>query len=700
MLYRQGYFTQEIDNHGNQIAKYIPSDFSNLPIRMAEDTKGDSVEVSIEAPGRVIYLKVWVADVGRITLYLLDSDLEKNTEHDRRITHQLYGGDLANRLLQEMVLGIGGVRAHRALSLNPTIWHINEGHAAFQILERCRELVSEGHDFYTALEAVAANTVFTTHTPVPAGHDMFDHRMLSHYLSELVGSLKISMAELLALGQSLDSGNLFNMTALALRCSRFHNGVSRIHGRVAASMERYVWPEITPEENPLRYVTNGVHVPTFLSNEWASSFDLQFGGGWRTELLNPDYWHCIQAIPNYGFWNVRQLLKEKMLEAVHGRLVEQHRRNGISESQIRRLTNYINPRNTDVLTVGFARRFATYKRATLIFSDHGRLKRLLNNIERPMVLIFAGKAHPNDLEGQDFIRRIYEFSQHPDFEGKVIILENYDIALARKLVTGVDVWLNNPAYPLEASGTSGQKAGINGVLNLSVLDGWWDECFNGNNGWAITPHDERFAPEFRDREEARELLDLFENEVIPLYYKRDGQGYSEPWVQKSKNAMESTIPQFNALRMTREYLVNFYMPAIQQGKRLCANMLDPASELASWKKKIRKAWSHLRIERIDAPTTCMYKNEPFEVKVAVDLAGLSPSDVMIDCIIGCDECSGCFTRNACATFQYLEQRDDGRALFGLSMMLSDTGMLSYKVRIYPYHDLLSQRFEVGHMLWL
>lgn len=700
MLYRQGYFTQQIDSHGNQQAQYKPSRFLDLPVQPALDGNNEPLQISIQVPGRSIQLQVWVARVGHNNLYLLDSDLASNREEDRRITYQLYGGDSTNRLLQEMVLGIGGVRAKRALGLNPTVWHINEGHAAFQVLERCRELVMQGLTFAAALEAVSANTVFTTHTPVPAGHDIFDHRLIEFYFSDFIADLGISMEHFLSLGSSPVNSHGFNMTALALRGSRFHNGVSRIHGQVASEMERYIWPQIEPEENPIRHVTNGVHVPTFLANEWVNMFDLQFGGGWRTELLNPDFWRKTWDIPYHSFWSVRQSLKAKMLEAVYERSVEQQRRNGISESQIRRLTRYIKPRKTDILTIGFARRFATYKRATLIFADRARLSRLLNDPDQPVVLIFAGKAHPSDHPGQEFIRQIHLFAHDPEFEGRIILLEDYDMALARKLVTGVDVWLNNPAYPLEASGTSGQKAGINGVLNLSVLDGWWDEGYNGVNGWAITPHGPQFSPDFRDREESNELLDVLETEVVPLYYERDGHGFSVEWIEKSKNAMESLIPAFNAQRMVMDYLRDFYNPAIRHGQLLHDNEYQQAKEVAIWKHRVRECWPHVRAERVDAPADSMFRDDTFEVKVAIDLAGLAPADISVDCLVGTLDRDGQFERHSCFQLTSEEQLPDGRALYTLSVTLADSGKQCYKLRLYPYHPSLGQRFETGAMIWL
>lgn len=700
ILYRQGYFNQQIDSNGNQIAQNSTSIFADLPVRRALDASGNPVQVSVEVPGRSICLNVWIARVGHIDLYLLDSDLETNREEDRRITYQLYGGDKTNRLLQEMVLGIGGIRAKRAMGFAPTVFHINEGHAAFQVLERCRELVKQGHDFNAALEAVASNTVFTTHTPVPAGHDIFDHRLIEHYFSEYVGELKISMGEFLALGASPVAEHGFNMTALALRGSRFHNGVSRIHGRVASEMERYIWPQIEPKENPIRFVTNGVHVPTFLASEWANLFDLQFGGGWRNELLHPEFWNQIRDIPNHSFWSVRQSLKAKMLESVLDRSAQQMRRNGVSESQIRRLTHNIKPRKTDILTLGFARRFATYKRATLIFADPQRLARLLNDPERPVVLIFAGKAHPSDQPGQEFIRQIHRYSRDPLFEGRIVLLEDYDMSLARKLVTGVDVWLNNPAYPLEASGTSGQKAGINGVLNLSVLDGWWDEGYNGENGWAITPHGSQFSPDFRDREEANELMDVLEHEVIPLYYHRNGHGFSVEWIEKSKNAMQSLIPAFNAQRMVMDYVQGFYSPAIQHGRQLTADSYRLAKELAAWKFKVRQCWPSVAMRRMDTPIKQIFRDDTFQVKIAVNLNGLEPSDVVVDCLVGVQDKEGSFQRHSCYPLTYLERNEHNEAIYSLGVMLTQPGNQRYMLRAYPYLSSLGQRFESGFMIWL
>lgn len=700
LLYRQGYFTQTIDGHGNQVAHYTPTNFADLLISPAVDAEGAEVHVRVDIAGRQVMLKVWQAKAGHITLYLLDSDLPQNSEHDRSITYQLYGGDAHTRIQQEIALGIGGVRALRALGLQPNAWHINEGHAAFQILERCRELVAQGMEFDAALELVAAGTVFTTHTPVAAGHDIFDYDLISNHFDGYIKELGISREQFLRLGDGADHHSGFNMTTLALRGSRFHNGVSRIHGGVASHMESYVWPQVPPEENPIRYVTNGIHVPTFLAREWASVFDMRFGGEWRNELLSEEYWERIDHIPDHSFWSLRQSLKSELINDVRQRVVLQYRRNGASDAQIRRVTRHLDPDDTDVLILGFARRFATYKRATLLFSDPERLARLLNQKQRPVVLVFAGKAHPSDMPGQHLIQVIHEFSRKPEFEGKILLLEGYDLALARKLVTGVDVWLNNPEYPLEASGTSGQKAGINGVINLSVLDGWWGEAYNGENGWAIAPHGPQHDAEFRNREESRELLDILEHEVIPLYFHRNGHGYSEGWVRMSKQSMKTILPRFNAQRMVMDYVRDYYGRAVRQGERLAAERARPARELAAWKKKIRERWPKVRLRRSDDSPTAIPAGTRFPIRVRARLEGLSPEDLRVECLVGVEQRDGRFDLHRSYLLEPSGAAADGEVEFAIDLEPPLSGLQHYKLRMYPYHALLSHPFETGFMLWL
>ncbi len=701
MLYRQGYFTQTIDGQGNQVAHYTPTHFPDLPIVPAVGANGAEVHVKIELPERQVTLKVWQAKAGRITAYLLDSDLPENSDADRRITYQLYGGDINTRIQQEIVLGIGGVRALRAIGLSPTIWHINEGHAAFLILERCRELIAEGLDFDSALEAAAANTVFTTHTPVPAGHDIFDQQLMQSYFNGFVKQLGISMEYFLSLGAAPANPGAFNQTALALRGSRFRNGVSRIHGDVAARMSAFIWPQISPEENPVGYVTNGVHVPTFLAREWINLFDMRFGSGWRNELLNEAYWEQIDHIPAHSFWSLRQSLKSEMLDDVRRRALLQYRRNGYSESLIERLTEYLSPSQIDTLVIGFARRFATYKRATLIFTDPARLARLLNDAKHPGLLIFAGKAHPHDIPAQSLIKVIHEYSLKPEFQGRIILLEGYDQALARKLVTGVDVWLNTPEHPLEASGTSGQKAGINGVINLSVLDGWWGEGYNGENGWAITPHGPGYDAAYRNREEAQELLDTLEKRVFPLYYARNGHGYSDGWVRMSKASMKSLIPRFNAERMVMDYVRKYYTYARRQRKVMSGNQYARAKEIAAWRRKIDRSWPRVRLRRLDQPVQEIIAGSVLPIRVGAFLNGLTPEDVLVECLVGTESESGEFIKHEAHVFTAgALDPATGEAEFRLDLKPRLPGLQFYRIRIMPFHPCLSHRFEAGYMLWL
>ena len=700
ILYRQGYFTQTIDEHGNQVAHYTPTDFQQLPLEQVTDASGKPLVVDVDMHDRKVYLHVWKARAGHITLYLLDSDLEENQDHDRVITYQLYGGDKSTRIQQEIVLGIGGVRALRALGISPTVWHINEGHSAFQILERCRECVVKGHDFSTALELVAAGTVFTTHTPVAAGHDIFDHELISGYFRDYIEDLGIDMQRFLELGSTPGNPGTFNQTALALRGSRFHNGVSRVHGGVAAKMEGYVWPQVPHEENPIKYVTNGVHLPTFLAREWSNLYDMRFGRAWRDELLNAEYWERIDEVPDHSYWSLRQSLKAELLDNVLHRALLQHRRNGCSESLMERLTRNLSPGDSDILTIGFARRFATYKRATLLFSDPERLKRLLNDSDRPVLLIFAGKAHPHDVPGQELIRTIHQYAMEPDFMGKIIMIEGYDLALARKLVTGVDVWLNTPEYPLEASGTSGQKAAMNGVINLSVLDGWWAEGYQGDNGWAIAPHEPHFELGYRNHEESSELMDLLEHEVIPLYYERNTQGFSEGWVNKSKASMKSSIPNFNAQRMVRDYIRNHYAPASRQSRAFVVDNCREARELAVWKERINRHWHEVSLRRIDDSSDAIMAGENLRIRVAAKLGGLTQDDVIVECIVGTDSAHSEFTARESIRFAAAGTNTEGESIFELDLEPPLSGLQYYKLRMYPSHSSLSHPFETGLIIWL
>ncbi|MCG5527017.1 MULTISPECIES: alpha-glucan family phosphorylase [Halorhodospira] len=699
LLYRQGYFIQSIDHEGRQVAHYVPTEVAQLPAYPRQDGDGEELRVAVDFPGRSVQLRIWSVRAGHVRLYMLDSDVPENTPEDRSITYQLYGGGTEMRIKQELCLGIGGVRALRKLGVAPTVWHLNEGHSAFQLVERCREWVAAGVDFVTAMEAVAGGSVFTTHTPVAAGHDIFDPEMVREYLGAALGDSGLDIDALLALGNGRAEQPGFNMTSLALRGSRFHNGVSRIHGRVASEMEARIWPDVPAQENPIHAITNGVHVPTFLAQEWGNLFDQRWPA-WRSELSNEAFWSVVDELPDHRYWSMRQSLKSQMLRDVCARVEARCKRNGMAEAMIRRMTRFIRDPEADVLVLGFARRFATYKRALLIFRDLERLKQLLNDPERPMILIFAGKAHPHDEQGQEMIRRIHELTLDPDLIGRLLLLENYDMALARKLVTGVDVWLNNPEYPLEACGTSGQKAAINGVVNLSVLDGWWDEGYAGDNGWAIYPHAPGFDPEYRDGEEARDLLDTLAGEVAPLYFDCGERGYSAGWVQMSKASMRSTLPRFNAQRMVMDYVRDLYGPAARHHRRLTDEELAGAAGLAAWKEHVRACWDGTALELIDEAPDALRHGEPLRLRVKAQLNGLGADDVTVECRFSPVPHPRDPGQTQRFVFSPTGGDDDGDPLFSLDIQPRLNGLQYFRICMYPSHPLLGHPLELGRMRWL
>ncbi|MDL0429516.1 alpha-glucan family phosphorylase [Marinobacter sp. TBZ242] len=697
LLYQQGYFIQSIDAQGQQIARYQSHSSDELPITpVIKD--GEVLRISVPFPGRNVIARVWEARVGHIRLYLLDSHTDENSHEDQQLTLQLYGGDESTRISQEMLLGIGGTRVLEALGLQPTVWHINEGHAAFQILERCRQTMAGGLSFEAALEAVAGATLFTTHTPVAAGHDIFPRDLVYHALGSYLEESGLDFEKVFALGANGDSES-FNMTGLGLRGSRFHNGVSRIHGGVAASMEGGIWPQVPPEENPIGYITNGVHVPTFLAPEWSSLFDIQ-APTWKSELRNPPFWEFIDQIPDYHYWSVHKALKQQMAEYIVRCLKRQHKRNGIGHSVTERMTRPLVSPEKDTLVIGFARRFATYKRATLIFSDLDRLEQIVTNPDRPVVLVFAGKAHPRDKPGQQLIKVIHDLSMHPSLMGHLILLEDYDQAMARRLLSGVDVWLNTPEYPKEASGTSGEKAALNGALNLSVLDGWWGEGYDGKNGWGIPPRDTELDAEFRNAEEARDLIDMLEFEVVPLYYERASQGYSKGWVKRSKASMKTITPRFNSQRMVMDYVTNYYQTASSHGARLMADGGRLASELADWKSRVREAWQGVTLGVVGCVESHCPHDGTVDLRVEAVLNGLSADDVRVECLVR-PECTGTHKTSGPASFFLKpESEADGRTVFATQVQPSYPGLQTLRLRMYPYHQALGHPLEMGAMLWV
>jgi len=694
LLYRQGYFSQRIDGDGAQIATYADSNFEDLPISPAMRSDGTEVHVQIEFPGRIVEAKVWRAKVGHISLYLLDTNLECNQETDRHITHQLYGGDKHTRIQQEIVLGIGGMRALRELGKKPTVFHMNEGHAAFLVLERMRQKVKAGLSYEAAIEAVAANTVFTTHTPVPAGHDHFPAAMIWDYLSQCCTDLGVGHEKFMRLG---GGGSDFNMTRLALIVSRYHNGVSRIHGGVSSQILSDMWPQIRPEESPMDYITNGVHVPTFLAEEWQALFDSQLGYEWRRRMTEVSYWQRLDDLSDHQFWTVHQALKSQLLQYVRGVLTQQHLRNHGSPAHLDRILKLADPLNPNVLVIGFARRFATYKRAALLFENMDWLRSLVNEADRPVLFLFAGKAHPADRPGQELIRRVHQLSCQPEFEGKILMLEGYDLNLARRLVSGCDVWLNNPIYPLEASGTSGMKAAMNGVLNLSVTDGWWDEGYDGTNGWAIKPAPEWYDDARRDGEDSRTLYELLQDKVIPLYYERNDLGYSPGWVQMAKRSIATLLPQFSSLRMVTEYVHKFYIPAAEGGRSVHEQAYAGAHALAAWKSQVQVVWDGVSVRNLsDMPRQMVFGDE-MALRVAVNLAGLSPEDVRVELLLS--RGFGAHKVHNEVRFAYVGM-EGAEAIYQMTYQPSWCGRMEFRVRVYPHHALLTHRFETGRLLWL
>jgi len=552
LLYQNGYFRQSVDADGFQQHIYPRYDFARLPVQPVQAPNGGALTVTVDLPGRVVQAQVWKAQVGRVSVLMLDTDIPANDPADRPITGILYVRGREMRLCQEIVLGVGGVRALRALNIHPAVWHMNEGHVAFLGLERAREKVLRGDGLDEALKSVARNAVFTTHTPVPAGNESFDRNLVRKYLEFLAQDTGSDANEVLRLG--MEQGT-FNLTVLAIRLSSSVNGVSALHGTVSSAMWRHLWPG-TPA-SPVSSVTNGVHTPTWIGPEMRSLYVHHLGGDWEDQLFQPDYWKGVHAISDGEVWSAHRAQKERLVRFVRERVRAQSARHGASPDDLRSVENLLSPQ---ALTIGFARRFATYKRAILVLSDIARLRNLVLDEQRPVQIIFAGKAHPADREGQESIRRLFLLTQG-ELKGKIVFLEDYDIDMARMLVQGCDVWLNTPRRPLEASGTSGEKAPVNGGINLSILDGWWAEGYRGDNGWAIGEHVTDLSPENQDREDAASLFRLLEEEVVPTFYDQDSDGVPHRWVERMKASIESVVPRFSANRMLRDYVEKFYLPA-------------------------------------------------------------------------------------------------------------------------------------------
>ncbi|MDR0395353.1 MAG: alpha-glucan family phosphorylase, partial [Tannerella sp.] len=595
LLYRYGYFTQSLSMDGQQIANYEAQDFSKLPLTQVTATDGSPMTLEVPFNDRIVYTHVWKVGIGRIPMYLMDTDIPENSEWDRPITHQLYGGDWENRMKQEYLLGIGGILLLNKLGIKKQIYHCNEGHAAFINVQRLVDYIEKDKlEFNEALEVVRASSLYTVHTPVPAGHDYFDESLLGKYMGHFPQKLGISWQEFIDMGRTNPgSHEKFNMSTFALNTCQEANGVSLLHGKVSQEMFAPIWKGYFPQELHVGYVTNGVHMPTWMATEWKKYCYKKFDHNFIKDQSNKEIWKQIQQSPDEEIWMIRRVLKRKLIEYIKAQYTESWLKNQGDPSKVVTILDRINP---DALLLGFGRRFATYKRAHLLFTDLDRLAKIVNNEKYPVQIVFTGKAHPADGGGQGLIKHIVEISRRPEFLGKIIFLENYDMRLARRLVSGVDVWLNTPTRPLEASGTSGEKAEMNGVLNLSVLDGWWYEGYKEGAGWALTDKRTYDNQQYQDQLDAATIYHLLEDEVIPLYFAKNSKGYSPDWVQYIKNSMSQIAPDYTMKRMMDDYYNRFYNKLATRSEALTGNYFAEAKSVANWKKEVAAHWDSFQIE--------------------------------------------------------------------------------------------------------
>ena len=696
-LYPQGYFTQRIDPTGRQQAEYEKIDFAEMPVTAALDPQGNDVLIQVDLPGRTVYAKVWRIQVGRIPIFLMDTDVSRNAPQDRELSARLYGGDREMRISQEVVLGIGGVRAVRALGYTPAIWHMNEGHSAFLGLERIRELVQgQGLTFDEAAESVRANTLFTTHTPVPAGNDAFAFELVEKFFWQYWGQLGIDRERFIGFArQELPWGPQYSMTVLAIRLSAYANGVSKLHGEVSREMWQFLWPNTPIAQTPIGHITNGVHTKTWLAKELKTLYTQYLPSNWLEKVDDPATWAALDTVPDGELWAIHEARKERMVEMVRDRMRRQYLRYGEGPRRIQEAEGLLNPH---ALTLGFARRFATYKRATLIFKDEARLLRLLNNPERPVQIVFSGKAHPADEPGKGLIQQIYSISQRPEFSGKIVFVENYDMNVARHLIAGVDVWLNNPRRPHEASGTSGQKAALCGIPNFSVLDGWWVEGYDGDNGWSIGEEREYKDEATQDDADVQDLYTTLEDVIVPLFYTRDSNGVPGGWVKTMKNAIRSCAPAFSMRRMVKDYTELFYLPAAVSGGRYRANNFQLAREVSAWKRSLAQQWQaiHLQAEMGGSPQ--MTVGEALQVRARLWLNGVPATQVAVELLAGAQDGRGQLIAPEVVPMQGVGQQD-GALIFEGTLTPSDSGVFVVGVRARPTHDGLINPYETGVSRW-
>ncbi len=693
LMYRQGYFIQRLNGDGWQESEYITWDFHDLPITEVRHANNEPVRVTVQLPHRPVKIRAWEAKVGLSRIFFLDTDLAENREDDRRITYQLYGGDHEMRIKQEIVLGIGGKRFLRAIGLNPTVFHMNEGHAAFLALERIRRpVVEEGADFYSVVQTVAASSVFTTHTPVPAGNDAFSPELMHAYFADFARELGIGFDEFLKYGRPWKSTphEPFSMTILALRLSRFCNGVSRIHGGVSREMWQSVWPGVPGHEIPIGHITNGIHTQTWIAPEIKSLVESKTGPIWETDVSEPAAWKGVESIPDEQLWATHLALKRRLVDFARANVRAQRIRTRESARSIQDAAAVLSP---DVLTIGFARRFATYKRAGLLFRDPERLARIVNNEERPVQFVFAGKSHPADGGGKELIQAVFRMTRRPEFNHRVVFLENYDIDVARHMYHGVDVWLNTPTRPLEASGTSGEKVCPNGAINCSVLDGWWAEAWRRHvNGWAVGEHLDSHDPEVQNDFDADSLYTLLEHEIAPLFYAREG-GIPRQWIQMMKQSMMTVSPAYSTFRMVQDYTRNYYLPASERGARMQEHNFAKAAALSAWKSRVRENWHAVRVAWVKAqaaPGNPLTVGDEFTVETQIELGALSHQDVTVEAYVASED------GDPPAIFPLAHAAN---GLYRGGVTASDSGVYRFNVRILPSHPDLVQKHELRLICW-
>jgi glycogen phosphorylase len=703
LLYKHGYFKQQIGKDGWQESHELNQNFSHLAVQPVNDKDGNPLSITVKLLGRSVRANVWRIAVGRISLYLMDTDVPENVQEDREITAQLYGGDHEMRIRQEILLGIGGVHALNALGIKPAAFHLNEGHAAFISLELIRRRVQEdGLDFYSALQATAAANVFTTHTPVPAGNDAFALDLMRKHFGDYPASVGIDFEEFASFGQTRkDPHEPFSMTILALRTSRHANGVSRLHGYVSQRIWEDVWAGVPRDEVPITSVTNGIHTKTWVAAEFSTLYD-RYLPGWEAKLTDRDFWRKVQDIPDDVLWETHQKQKRRTIAFIRERVRLQRQRLGESPEKVRAVSGMLNP---EVLTIGFARRFATYKRATLLFADPARLHKLMNSAERPVQFVFAGKAHPKDEPGKRFIQDVYKFTRMPEFEGRIVFIEDYDHYVGRRLYQGVDLWLNNPRRPLEASGTSGMKLPPSGGLNFSVLDGWWCEAHTGKNGWAIGAEipESPEAPDakFEDEVDIASLFHVLETQILPLYYAKPDGLLPLAWINLMRESIRTIVPVFNTHRMVSEYTERLYEPAAAAYGVLSADKCKKSVELSQWKANIRRDWAHVSVGEVATHAgngLNIAVGDKLEVSARVVLGPIAPEFVCVQAYFG-ESANGRIAQPTTVELKQTEKLSGGAYRYVGAIPAMESGTYGLSVRVLPTHPNLIQAHELRLITW-